>query len=61
MQRQMMAFRRFSDFGELRERVEGMPHEAGIGGDWAWTPSVDVLRKDGSVILRADLPKPKDD
>jgi HSP20 family protein len=56
MQRQMAVWRPFSDFGELRQRVEEMFREAGIGGDGAWTPSVDVLRKGGSVILRVDLP-----
>lgn len=56
MQRQMTAWRPFSDFGELRQRVEEMFHEAGVGGDGAWTPSVDVLRRNGDVILRADLP-----
>jgi HSP20 family protein len=52
----MTVWRPLSDFGELRQRVEEMFHESGIGGDGAWTPSVDVLRKGGNVILRADLP-----
>lgn len=56
MATQMTVWRPFSDFGELRQRVEEMFHEVGIGGDGAWTPSVDVLRKNGNVILRADLP-----
>jgi HSP20 family protein len=56
MQRQMTVFRPFTDFGELRQRVEEMFHEAGIGGEGEWVPSVDVLRKNGNVILRADLP-----
>jgi HSP20 family protein len=56
MATQMTVWRPFADFGELRQRVEEMFHEAGIGGDGAWTPSVDVLRKNGDVILRADLP-----
>lgn len=56
MATQMTVWRPFADFGELRQRVEEMFHEVGIGGDGAWTPSVDVLRKNGNVILRADLP-----
>ena len=51
----MTVWRPFADFGELRQRMEEMFRETGSGGD-AWTPSVDVLRKNGSVILRADLP-----
>ena len=56
MATQMTVWRPFADFGELRQRVEEMFREAGIGTDGAWTPSVDVLRKNGDVILRADLP-----
>ncbi|HWA55008.1 MAG TPA: Hsp20/alpha crystallin family protein [Solirubrobacterales bacterium] len=56
MATQMTVWRPLAEFGELRQRVEEMFHEAGIGGDGAWTPSVDVLRKNGNVILRADLP-----
>jgi HSP20 family protein len=56
MATQMTVWRPFADFGELRHRIEEMFRETGIGGDGAWTPSVDVLRKNGSVILRADLP-----
>jgi HSP20 family protein len=56
MQRQMTVWRPFSDFGELRQRVEEMFREGGVGGEGAWTPAVDVLRRGGNVILRADLP-----
>ncbi|HEX5375663.1 MAG TPA: Hsp20/alpha crystallin family protein [Solirubrobacterales bacterium] len=56
MATQTTVWRPFADFGELRHRIEEMFREAGIGGDGAWAPSVDVLRKNGSVILRADLP-----
>lgn len=61
MATQMTVWRPFADFGELRHRVEEMFREAGIGGDGAWTPSVDVIRKDGTVVLRADLPGIKPD
>lgn len=61
MATQMTVWRPFADFGELRHRVEEMFRESGIGGDGAWTPSVDVLRKNGNVILRADLPGIKPD
>jgi HSP20 family protein len=55
MAAQMTVWRPFADFGELRHRVEETFRETGIGGG-AWTPSVDVLHKNGDVILRADLP-----
>jgi HSP20 family protein len=52
-----------ADFGELRSRVDQelrnrvdqMFHEmTGGGGNWA--PSVDVIRDNGNLIMRADLP-----
>ncbi|HEY7255747.1 MAG TPA: Hsp20/alpha crystallin family protein [Solirubrobacterales bacterium] len=62
MATQLSVWRPFADFGELRQRMDEMFRQGGLGGDGGWTPSVDVLRKDGSVILRADLPgiKPED-
>ncbi len=61
MATQMTVWHPFADFGELRQRVEGMLHGASIAGEGGWTPSVDVLRKDGDLILRADLPGIKPD
>lgn len=58
---QMTVWRPFADFGELRQRVDQMFREMGVGGEQSWTPSVDVLRKDGTVVLRADLPGIKPD
>lgn len=58
---QMTAWRPFADFGELRQRVDQMFREMSVGGEQSWTPSVDVLRKDGTVVLRADLPGIKPD
>ena len=56
MATQMTVWHPFAEFGELRQRVEEMLRGTDIGGDGAWAPSVDVLRKNGNVILRADLP-----
>lgn len=47
-------WRPFADFGELRHRLDQVFHE--IGGDGSWAPSVDVIREDGNMVLRADLP-----
>lgn len=41
---------------ELRHRVDQMFHdvaESGIGG---WSLSMDVIRRDDSIVLRADIP-----
>jgi HSP20 family molecular chaperone IbpA len=47
--------RPFADFGELRNRVDQILHEM-TGGDGGWAPSVDVIRDNGNLVLRADLP-----
>lgn len=60
MAMEMTTRRPFADFGELRHRVDQMFREMG-GGDGVWSPSVDVIRDDGHVILRADLPGIKPD
>jgi HSP20 family protein len=57
---EMTVWRPFADFGELRHRFDQMFREMGAT-DQPWTPSVDVLRKDGTVVLRADLPGIKPD
>lgn len=56
MATQMSVWRPFADFGELRQRMDEMFRHGALGGDGAWTPSVDVIHKGGNVILRADLP-----
>lgn len=61
MATQVSVWRPFSDLGELRQRFDQMFREMGAGGEGNWTPSVDVLRKNGNVVLRADLPGIKPD
>jgi HSP20 family protein len=45
----------FADLGELRSRFDRMIDELD-GRDRAWTPAIDVVRDDGNVIVRADVP-----
>jgi len=52
---EMTVWRPFADFDELRHRFDRMFRDMG-GVDQPWTPSVDVIHKDGTVVLRADLP-----
>jgi HSP20 family protein len=61
MASQMSVWRPFADFGELRQRMDELFRQGGIGGDGAWAPSVDVIHKDETVVLRADLPGIKPD
>jgi HSP20 family protein len=46
----------FAELGDLRTRFEGMFDEWLDRGERAWTPPIDVVREDGHVVVRADLP-----
>lgn len=61
MAKDVTVLRPFADFGELRHRVEEMFREMGAGSEGGWTPSLDVIRKNGTVVMRADLPGIKPD
>jgi HSP20 family protein len=58
---EMTVWRPFADFGELRQRFDQMVRDMGVGGEGNWAPSVDVIRKNGTMVLRADLPGIKPD
>jgi HSP20 family protein len=46
----------FAEFGELRSRFDRMFDEWLDGRERAWTPAIDVVRDDGHLVVRADLP-----
>ena len=46
----------FAELGELRSRFDRMFDEWPIGLERAWTPAIDVVRDDGHLVVRADLP-----
>jgi HSP20 family protein len=46
----------FSELGELRSRFDHLFDEWLDGRERAWTPAVDVVREDGHLVVRADLP-----
>jgi len=42
----------FAELGELRSQLDRM-----FGGsETGWTPAIDVVRDDGSLVIRADVP-----
>jgi HSP20 family protein len=45
----------FPEFGELRARLDRM-FDGLEGRERAWTPAIDVVREDGHLVVRADLP-----
>lgn len=59
MATELSEWRPFSDLGELRSRLDQAFRDFGDGRDW--TPSVDVLRRENELVLRANLPGIKPD
>ena len=46
----------FAEFGELRSRFDRMFDELTDGRERAWTPAIDVVRENGNLVVRADIP-----
>ena len=46
----------FAELGELRAQFDRMLEEWPVGRERAWTPAIDVVRDDGHLVVRADLP-----
>ncbi|MGZ4179834.1 MAG: Hsp20/alpha crystallin family protein [Solirubrobacteraceae bacterium] len=46
----------FTELGELRSRFDRLFDEWLDGRERAWTPAIDVVREDGQLVVRADIP-----
>jgi HSP20 family protein len=46
----------FTELGELRSRFDRLFDEWLESRERAWTPAIDVVREDGHLVVRADLP-----
>jgi HSP20 family protein len=46
----------FHELGELRTRFDRMFDELSNGRERSWTPAIDVVRDNGSLVVRADIP-----
>jgi HSP20 family protein len=46
----------FTELSELRSRFDRMFDDWLDGRERAWTPAIDVVREDGHLVVRADLP-----
>ena len=46
----------FAELGELRHHFDRMFDEWLDGRERAWTPAVDVVRENGHLVVRADIP-----
>ncbi len=61
MATELTEWRPFSDFAELRHRLDQAFRDFGDGAQRGWTPSVDVVKNGDKLMLRADLPGIKPD
>ena len=46
----------FAEIGELRSRFDRVFDELGGHAQGAWRPAIDVMRRDDTIVVRADLP-----
>jgi len=46
----------FVELAELRSRFDRMFDDVASSRERAWTPAIDVVRDDGNLVLRADIP-----
>jgi HSP20 family protein len=46
----------FAELGELRSRFDRMFEELADGRERTWTPAIDVVRENGNLVVRADIP-----
>lgn len=46
----------FGELSELRSRFDRLFGEFTDGRERAWTPAIDVMRDNGNLVLRADIP-----
>jgi HSP20 family protein len=61
MASELTEWRPFSDFAELRHRLDQAFRDLSEGAQRGWTPSVDLVRQEGALVLRADIPGIKPD
>lgn len=61
MTTELSEWRPFSDFAELRHRLDQAFRDLSDGAQHGWTPSVDLVRRDDALVLRADIPGIKPD
>lgn len=46
----------FAELADLRSRFDRMLGELADGGEREWIPSIDVVRENGNLVVRADVP-----
>jgi HSP20 family protein len=46
----------FAELGELRSRLDRMFEGLIDSGERSWAPAIDVMRDNGNLVIRADVP-----
>jgi HSP20 family protein len=46
----------FAELADLRSRFDRMLGELADGGEREWMPAIDVMRENGNLVVRADVP-----
>jgi HSP20 family protein len=46
----------FAELGELRSHLDRMFDEFTDGRERPWTPAIDIVRRNGNLVVRADIP-----
>ena len=52
----LMRWDPFAELGELRSRFDRLFDESLIGREHRWMPAIDVVRENGNLVVRADIP-----
>jgi hypothetical protein len=47
----------FAELAELRSRFDRMFDDFTFGRERTWTPAIDVVRENGNLVVRADIPR----
>jgi HSP20 family molecular chaperone IbpA len=46
----------FAELGDLRNRIDRLFGDLGGTQERGWMPALDVVRENGNLVLRADVP-----
>jgi HSP20 family protein len=52
----LMRWEPFAELGELRSRFDRMFEELTDGHERGWVPAIDIVRDNGNLVVRADVP-----
>jgi HSP20 family protein len=57
----MTRWQPFTELADLRQRLDRTLAELSLGAGGSWAPAVDIVREDGTLWMRADVPGMKPD